>query len=355
MIRSQVLGIGSYVPERVVSNDELCYLNDQHVRQDSKQMETSDEWIQQRTGIRERRFVPNDGSLATTDLALRASRGALEVAGVEARELDCIIFATLSPDIMFPGSGVILQDKLGIAGEGKGRAAACYDIRQQCSGFLYGLQMADALVKAGLYKRILVVGAELHSHSLDYTTRGRDVSILFGDGAGAIVLVGDEDPRPASDPGARGILATYLAADGSHTGSLNILGGGTQHPPSTESIAANRHVLRMDGRAVFGLAVRAMSDACERVLAAASFPADSVDFVLPHQANLRIIDAIVRRLSLAPERVLVNLDRYGNTSSASIPIALDEAVRDGRIRTGSTILSCGMGAGLTWGAALIRW
>jgi 3-oxoacyl-[acyl-carrier-protein] synthase III len=333
MIRSRIVGTGRAVPERIVTNEEL-----------SQRLPTSDQWIRERTGIRERRLL-GEGEV-TSDLCARAGRAALEAAGLEASQLDLIIVATVTPDMMMPSCATITQHKLG---------ARCpaFDLGAACAGFTYGLSVADGLVRSGQFGRVLLIGAEALSRFIDWDDRG--TAILFGDGAGAVVLVGAEDPRAAVDPAARGILATYLAADGSQVGSLNILGGGTQHPPSAQSVADKRHVLRMDGRAVFGVAVRAMSDACERVLAAAAFPAESVDFVLPHQANLRIIDAIVRRLSLAPERVLVNLDRYGNTSSASIPIALDEAVRDGRIRTGSTILSCGMGAGLTWGAALIRW
>ncbi|HMG53282.1 MAG TPA: 3-oxoacyl-ACP synthase, partial [Kofleriaceae bacterium] len=212
MIRTKILGLGSYVPERVVDNHELPFLNDRHVRQDTKQIETNDDWIQKRTGIQSRRYVPNDGSVATSDLALHAAKRALADAGVEAGEIDCIIFGTLSPDIHFPGTGVLLQHKLGIA---ERTNCACFDIRQQCSAFVYGLQMADAFIRTGLYRRVLLVGAELHSHSLDFSTRGRDVTVLFGDGAGAVVL----GPMESDDPKS-GVIYTSAHADG--TGAMDL-------------------------------------------------------------------------------------------------------------------------------------
>src|SRR3954467_12945275 len=213
MIRTKILGLGSYVPDRVVTNDEIGFLNDKHVRLETKQSETDDAWIQRRTGIRERRYVPNDGKTATSDLALQAAKRALADAKLEAGDIDCIIFATLSPDIHFPGAGVFLQDKLGIAAKG----CPCFDIRQQCSGFVYGLQMADAFIRTGTYKRILLVGAELHSHSLDYTTRGRDVMVLFGDGAGAMVL----GPMETDDSKA-GVMYTSVHADGNGAMDLHL-------------------------------------------------------------------------------------------------------------------------------------
>src|SRR5262245_43274381 len=212
MMRSKILGLGSYVPDRVVTNDEIRYLDDQHHRHDEPRIDTNDAWIRSRTGIEERRYVPNDGTWACSDLAREAARRAIADAGCEAKDIDCIIFATLSPDIHFPGTAVFLQSKLGIDGED---GCACFDIRQQCSGFLYGLQMADAFVRTGTYRRVLLVGSELHSHSLDYSTRGRDVTVLFGDGAGAVVVgpLETEDPRS-------GILYTKVGADGSGADSL---------------------------------------------------------------------------------------------------------------------------------------
>src|SRR5262245_33509901 len=207
MVRSKILGLGSFVPDRVVTNDEIRYLDDQHVKHPEPQTETNDGWIRTRTGIEERRYVPNDGTWACSDLALHAAKRAIEDAGDKPADIDCIILATLSPDIHFPGTAVFLQSKLGIDGD---KGCACFDIRQQCSGFLYGLQMADALVKAGLYKRVLLVGSELHSHSIEYKTRGRDVTVLFGDGAGAVVV----GPLETNDE-REGILYTKVGADGS--------------------------------------------------------------------------------------------------------------------------------------------
>ena len=214
MLRTKILGLGSHVPERVVDNHELAFLNDQHVRQATKQIETDDEWIQKRTGIQARRYVPSDGSVATSDLALHAARRALADAGVEAGEIDCIIFGTLSPDFHFPGTGVVLQRKLGIA---ERTSCACFDIRQQCSAFIYGLQMADAFIRTGMYRRVLLVGAELHSHSLDFSTRGRDVTVLFGDGAGAMLL----GPSETDDERA-GVMYTSVHADGNGAMDLRL-------------------------------------------------------------------------------------------------------------------------------------
>jgi 3-oxoacyl-[acyl-carrier-protein] synthase III len=331
-MRARIVGTGHAVPDRIVTNDEL-----------SLSIDTSDEWIRTRTGIQTRRLL-SEGEV-TSDLVAQAGRNALDAAGMAATELDLIVVCTVTPDMMMPSCAVIAQHKLG---------ARCpaFDLAAACAGFVYGLAVVDGLVRSGAFKRVLLIGAEALSRFIDWDDRG--TAILFGDGAGAVVVVAEDDAA-AGAVGPRGILASHLAAAGEFTPQLNIEGGGTLHPPSADSLAAKRHVLKMDGRAVFSQAVRAMSDACEQVLALAGVPADAVDWVLPHQANLRIIDAIIRRLSLPPGKVLVNLDRFGNTSSASIPIALDEAVRDGRIRSGSNILSCGMGAGLTWGAALIRW
>jgi 3-oxoacyl-[acyl-carrier-protein] synthase-3 len=326
VIRARVVGTGHAVPERRVTNADLA----------ASGLDTSDAWIVERTGIRERRLLA-DGEV-TSDLVVRAGRAALDAAGMTAADLDLIVVCTVTPDMMMPSCAAIAQHKLG---------ARCpaFDLAAACSGFVYGLAVVDGLIKGGAFRRVLLVGAEALSRFIDWSDRG--TAILFGDGAGAVVMVAEE--------GERGILASYLAADGALAPNLNIPGGGTAHPPSAASLAAGRHVLKMDGRIVFGQAVRGMSDACLRVLDAAGVSPGQVDWVLPHQANLRIIDAIIRRLELGEERVIVNLDRFGNTSSASIPIALDEAVRDGRVQPGAIILSCGMGAGLTWGAALVRW
>jgi 3-oxoacyl-[acyl-carrier-protein] synthase-3 len=255
-MRTQVLGLGSYVPERIVPNDELRFLTVQQERADTLQMETNDEWIQTRTGIRERRYAAP--GVATSDLALEAARRAMAEAGTEAKDIDCIIFGTLSPDIHFPGSAVFLQQKLGVAGEGKGKSAACFDIRQQCSAFVYGMQMADAFIKAGMYQRVLLVGAEVHSHCLDFSTRGRDVTVLFGDGAGAMVL----GPLDSDDPRA-GVAYTDCHADGSGAMNLHLKIFEISKAPYFADLpgdpeGAKRIYPQMDGKRVFLNAVRNM-------------------------------------------------------------------------------------------------
>lgn len=333
MIRTRLVGTGHHVPARVVTNDDL-----------SRTLDTNDEWIRTRTGIRQRHLL-SDGEV-TSDLVVEASRRACDMAGVAPADLDLMVVCTVSPDMPMPSCAVVAQHKLG---------ARCpaFDLSAACAGFSYGLTVVDALVRSGRFSRVLLVGAEALSRFLDWDDRS--TAILFGDGAGAVVVVGEEQTAGAADPAARGVLATYVAADGAFVPQLQVPAGGTAQPASHATVEGKLHTLRMDGRAVFSQAVKCMSEACEAVLDQAGVSAGAVDFVLPHQANLRIIDAIVKRLRLDRDRVLVNLDRYGNTSSASIPIALDQAVRDGRIQAGHTILSCGLGAGLTWGAALLRW
>ena len=330
MIRTRLVGTGHYVPARVVTNDDLARVID-----------TSDEWIRSRTGIRQRRILA-DGEV-TSDMAAAAGRRACEMAGIRPEELDLIVVATVTGDMPLPSTAVATQHKL------EARCPA-FDIGAACAGFSYGLTVVDGLVRGGRFGRVLLVGAEAMSRFLDW--EDRTTCILFGDGAGALVLVGEEQ---AADAVPRGVLATAIAADGAFVPQLNVPAGGTAEPASRRTVEEKRHVLKMDGRAVFSQAVRAMSEACETVLAECGLTTAEVDWVLPHQANLRIIDAIAKRLEVDRAKVLVNLEKYGNTSSASIPITLDEAVRDGRIRAGSTILSCGMGAGLVWGAALFRW
>ncbi len=354
MIRSKVLGIGSYVPERVVTNDELCYLNDQHVRQETKQIESNDEWIQQRTGIRERRYVPNDRSTATTDLALRAVQGALENGGVDAKDVDCIIFATLSPDIMFPGSATILQDKLGIAGEGKGKSAACYDIRQQCSGFVHALQMADAFIRGGLYQRVLVIGAELHSHSLDFTTRGRDVTVLFGDGAGAFVL----GPEETDDPRA-GVLYTDCRADGSGAMNLCLKEHDIKQMPFINYDWRNRDensmmYPHMDGKRVFLHAVRNMVMSSQQAMARTGLTWDDLTWFVPHQANLRINEKVAEVAGIPSDKVLNTIQFYGNTTAATVPLTIDYWRQQGKVKRGDRILATVFGAGFTWGSAIFQ-
>ena len=331
MIRTRLVGTGHHVPARVVTNDDLARVID-----------TSDEWIRSRTGIRERRLLA-DGEV-TSDMVAEAGRRACQMAGIAPAELDLIVVATVTPDMPLPSCAVAAQHKLG---------ARCpaFDLGAACAGFSYGLTVVDGLVRSGRFGKVLLVGAEALSRFLDW--EDRTTCILFGDGAGALVLVGAEEAE--DEPRPRGVLATHIAADGAFVPQLNVPAGGTAEPASHRTVEERRHVLKMDGRAVFSQAVRAMSEACETVLARCGMTAADLDWVLPHQANLRIIEAIAKRLDIDRAKVLVNLERYGNTSSASIPITLDEAVRDGRIRAGSTILSCGMGAGLVWGAALFRW
>jgi 3-oxoacyl-[acyl-carrier-protein] synthase-3 len=351
MIRAKILGIGSYVPERVVKNDELRYLDDQHVRHDTPRTETNDEWIRTRTGIEERRYVPNDGKTACSDLGREAASRALADAGWDAKDVDCIIFATLSPDIHFPGSGVFLQHKLGISGE---EGCACYDIRQQCSGFLYGLQMADAFVRTGTYKKILLVGAELHSHSLDYSTRGRDVMVLFGDGAGAVCVgpVETDDPR-------EGVLYTKVHADGSGAMDLHLKIFDIAQLPYVHYDAKNRDendvmYPQMNGKKVFLNAVRGMNLSTREALAKTGLTWKDVDWFVPHQANLRINEAVAQYAEIPPEKVLNTIQIYGNTTAASVPLTIDHYLKAGKVKKGQLVLSSVFGAGFTWGAGIFR-
>jgi 3-oxoacyl-[acyl-carrier-protein] synthase III len=348
MTRTQVLGIGSYVPDRVVPNDELRFLNDRHVRQEQPVTETNNEWIIQRTGIRERRYVA-DG-VGTSDLALQASQRALADAGLEAKDIDCIILGTLSPDIHFPGTAVFLQQKLGIADKN----CACFDIRQQCSAFVYGLQMADAFIRTGTYKRILLVGAEVHSHSLDYSTRGRDVMVLFGDGAGAMVL----GPKDSDDP-KDGVLYTAAYADGS--GAMNLYmkvfeiakAPYLQYDPKDRDDNQTMYP-QMDGKRVFLNAIRGMVMSTQKALAVTGLSWDDIDWFVPHQANLRINEQVVQVAQIPPEKALNSIEWYGNTTAATVPLTIDHWRKQGKVKKGDLILSSVFGAGFTWGAAIFR-
>jgi len=351
MLRAKILGLGSFVPDRVVTNDELRYLDERHVRADAPRIDTSDEWIRARTGIEERRYVPNDGTWACSDLALQAAKRAIEDAGCQAKDIDCIVLSTLSPDIHFPGTAVFLQSKLGIDGTD---GCACYDIRQQCSGFVYGLQMADAFVRTGLYKRVLVVGSELHSHSLDYTTRGRDVTVLFGDGAGAVVVgpVETDDPR-------EGILYTKVSADGSGAMDLHLKVFEIQHIPYVWYDATTRNEFRemypqMNGKKVFLNAVRAMNLATRAAMESTGLSWGDVDWFVPHQANLRINEAVVQYAEIPPAKVLNSIQKYGNTTAASIPLTIDHHRKAGTVKKGDLIVATAFGAGFTWGSAIFR-
>ncbi len=331
MTRARVLATGFHVPERVVTNHEL-----------EEVMDTSDEWIRQRSGIEERHWV-SEGETGA-DLAEAASRMALESAGLAPESLDAIILATLSPDHFFPGTGVFLQRQLGVTD------IPCLDVRNQCSGFLYGLSVADAWIRAGAHERVLLVGAEVHSAGLDFSLRGRDTAALFGDGAGAVVL----EPTEEED---RGVLAVRIHADGRHAETLWTDMPGCAHHPfiSPEAIEAKLHVPAMQGREVFRHAVHRMPEAVAEVLEVAGVGLDEVRLVIPHQANLRISQAVQKVLGLADDRVYNNIQRYGNTTAASIPIALHEAVAEGRVEEGDLVCLTAFGSGFTWGGALLRW
>ena len=327
---SRILGLGHYVPDRVVTNQDL-----------TQWMDTSDEWIVQRTGIRERRWV--EGDVGATDLAVPAAKQALEEAGLRPQDLDLIIFATLSPDLNFPGSSCLLQSRLEIPG------TATLDIRNQCTGFVYGLSVADAFIRSGAMKHVLVVGSEVHSSGLDISTRGRDVTVLFGDGAGAAVLGPSEDEHR--------ILTSKLHADGRYAEILMVEVPASRLNPrlTTEMMDAGRHYPRMDGQAVFKQAVQRVPEVIGEVLTEHGYTTKDIGLLVPHQANLRINEMAARLLRLAPEQVYNNIQRYGNTTAASIPIALHEAVQEGRVASGDLVVLAAFGAGLTWGANLIRW
>jgi 3-oxoacyl-[acyl-carrier-protein] synthase-3 len=343
------MGLGSYVPDRVVTNEELPYLDERHVRQDTIQTETNDAWIQQRTGIRERRYVPNDGSVFTSDLALQAARRAIVDANIEPTDIDCIIFGTLSPDQHFPGTGVFLQKKLGIADK---TACACFDIRQQCSAFVYGLQMTDAFVRTGMYKRVLLVGAELHSHALDYTTRGRDTMVLFGDGAGAMVLgpVESDDPRS-------GVVYTSAHADGTGSQDLQLKIFEIARMPYLDYDPKDREHNKfmypdMDGKRVFLNAVRGMVMSTNAALAKTGLTWNDIQWFVPHQANLRINEKVVEVAKIPPDKVLNTIEIYGNTTAATVPLTIDYWRQQGKVKPGDRILSSVFGSGYTWGAAI---
>lgn len=323
---AHVVGWGKYVPGRVLTNDEL-----------SRMVDTSDEWIRTRTGIRER-HVAEDGE-TTASTAIQAARQALEVAGLRPTQLDLIIVATVTPDYFFPAAACLVQDALGAT------HAAAFDLSAGCSGFVYGLSIAAHLVSAGVYRTALVIGAETLSRITDWTDR--DTCVLFGDGAGAVLLQAGEDEG--------GVLATTLGADGSGGDLLRLPAGGSRNPASHQTVAEGLHFIQMKGREVFRFAVRVMPAATQQVLEMAGLSLADLNLLIPHQANQRIIEAAARALDLPAEAVYSNLERYGNTSAASIPIALSEAVEEGRIQPGDLVVCVGFGAGLTWGAAAIRW
>lgn len=323
MIRSVVTGCGGYLPDRVLTNAELAEMVD-----------TSDEWIVARSGIRER-HIAADGE-TTADLAVQACTRAMAAAGVGAADIDLIVLATATPDDTFPATATIVQDRLGV------RQGAAFDIQAVCSGFLYGLATADNFLKAGQFRRALVVGAETFSRILDWTDRS--TCVLFGDGAGAIVLEAQQGTGTTAD---RGVLTSHLHSDGRHHDLLYVDGG-----PSTTKTVGH---LRMQGREVFKHAVVNLTNVITEALDATGLRAEDIDWVVPHQANKRILDGTARKFGLDPAKVIVTVDRHGNTSAASVPLALSEAVADGRIRKGQLLLLEAMGGGFTWGSALVRW
>lgn len=355
-MRTKIAGIGYYVPERIVTNNDL-----------TKVMDTTDEWIQERTGIQERRYGRKHEETTTT-MGAAAARIACERAGITPEDVDFIIFATLSPDYYFPGCGVLVQRELGITQ----KEAGALDIRNQCSGFVYALSIGDQFVRTGTYKNVLVIGAEMHSMGLDFSTRGRNVSVIFGDGAGAVVL------QPTEEPG-RGILSTKLHSDGTYAEKLAFINPGAHggyhanklgeeadfgYPPADtygeifitpRMIETGQYYPNMEGQFVFKLAVQKFPEVIKEALDEAGLSTADIDMLIPHQANLRISQFVQRQLRLRDDQVWNNIQRYGNTTAASVPIALCEAWEAGAVKPGSLVCLAAFGSGFTWGSALIRW
>jgi len=321
-----IIGTGKYVPEKILTNSDL-----------EKMVDTNDEWIVSRTGIKERHIAAPDQ--ATSDLAYEAAIKALESAGMTGSDLDLIIVATITPDSSFPSTACILQDKLGAKG------AAAFDLSAACSGFVYGLASATSFIQSGMYNNALVIGADCLSRITDYTDR--NTCVLFGDGAGAVVV--------GEVPEGRGFKAFDLGAEGAGGSLLQMEGGGSRLPASAETVENKKHYIYMNGREVFKFAVRVMGTATIEVLRKAGMERTDVDLFVPHQANIRIIQSAMQRLELPEEKVVVNVDKYANTSAASIPLALVEAAEEGRMKAGDTVLMVGFGGGLTWGASVLVW
>lgn len=326
LFSSGIIGTGSYVPEKVITNQDL-----------EKIVNTSDEWITSRTGIRERRIV-NDEQ-ATSDLSTIAAKRALEDAGLNAEEIDLIIVATITPDMSFPSTACIVQNNIGAV------RGAAFDLEAACSGFLYALNVANQFVATGFYKNILVIGAECLSRITNW--KDRRTCILFGDGAGAAVVSRVEEGY--------GFLSHYMGADGNGGDSLNLKAGGSRLPASMATIEQELHYIHMDGSEVFKFAVRIMASAAEEAIKRAGITKEQIDSLIPHQANIRIIKGAAKRLNLGMDKIFVNLDHYGNMSDASIPVALDEAVRSGKIRKGDNVCMVGFGGGLTWASNVLKW
>jgi 3-oxoacyl-[acyl-carrier-protein] synthase-3 len=335
MFNSKITGLGYYVPENVVTNDDL-----------SKVMDTSDEWIQERTGIKERRHVVK-GEDTTTSMGVKAAKIAIERAGIDKDEIDFIVFATLSPDYYFPGPGVLVQRDLGI------KTVGALDVRNQCSGFVYGVSVADQYVKSGMYNNVLVIGSELHSHGLDMTTRGRGVSVIFGDGAGAAVVSREEDTS-------KGILSSHLHSEGQHAEELSLIAPGMgkrwvtdileDQNPNDES-----YFPYMNGQFVFKNAVVRFTEVIMEALQKNNLTPADIDMLVPHQANLRISQFVQKKFGLSNDQVFNNIMSYGNTTAASIPIALTEAWEQGKIKSGDLVVLAAFGSGFTWGSVIIKW
>jgi 3-oxoacyl-[acyl-carrier-protein] synthase-3 len=332
-IHSRILGMGGYVPPKVVTNHDL-----------EKLMDTTHEWIVERTGIEERRWVEPGDSGAT--MGAKAARRALEQAGLETDDIDMIIYATLSPDHTFPGTGVFLQRELGLSG----KTIPCLDIRQQCTGFVYGMAIADSFIRTGQYKHILLIGAEVHSTGLDKSTNGRDVTVLFGDGAGAAVLGVSDSPDHR-------VLSTHLHADGSEAEILWVdKPGSAYHPRLTaQDLEQGLHYPKMQGRKVFKHAVTRMPQAVMEGMVKNNLKLDDIDMIIPHQANLRINEFMAKMMGLPPEKMHNNIQKYGNTTAASIPLCMLEAIELGKIKPGDLVVMVAFGAGLTWGSVFLRY
>ncbi len=337
LYNSKISGLGYYVPEHVVTNEDL-----------TKMMDTSDAWIQERTGIQERRWVQPGSGETTSSMGVKAAQIAIERSGIDKDEIDFIIFATLSPDYYFPGPGVLVQRELGLQ-----RTVGALDVRNQCSGFVYALSIADQFIKTGMYKNILVIGSELHSHGLDKTTRGRAVSVIFGDGAGAAVLSREEDSQ-------RGILSTHLHAEGQHAEELALIAPGMGKRWVNDILADNNpedesYLPYMNGQFVFKNAVVRFAEVIQEGLKANQLTSQDISLLIPHQANLRISQFVQKQFRLEDHQVYNNIQKYGNTTAASVPIALTEAWEKGQVKPGDLIVLAAFGSGFTWASAVIRW
>ncbi len=336
MLRAAIIGTGFYVPENVVTNDDL-----------SQMMDTSDQWITERSGIKERRWMPvgddNHTVITGSEMGARAARMAIEAARIHTRDIDQVIFATLNPDVNFPGNGVFIEELLEL------NTAGAMDIRNQCTGFVYGLAAADGFIRAGTARTVLVIGAEIQSTAMDKTTRGREISVLFGDGAGAAVVQAAE--------GDRGIIASVLHSQGKHARALWLEApvGTLVERINAEMLAEGRHFPIMNGALVFKHATRRFCESIHEVLEKGGYKPEDIDLLVPHQANQRITDAVGQRMGLGPEKVFSNIAKYGNTTAATIPIALAEAELEGRLKRGDLVVTVAFGSGFTWGANLIRW